>query len=210
MMLVVFGATGATGTNVVERALAEGHDVVAAVRRPDAVQARDRLAIKECDVLDAAAVAAAMSGGDAVICTIGPASDRKPGTLISAGTRNILAGCVAGRINRLVFESELIVSDGHELSTSGRFAVRMAGVVYSRLKADKVLAEAAITASPLDWVIVRPPTLKHAPATNDYLAAPAAPVSPLKAISHADCAAALVTATSGPQWIRQVVNVGRP
>src|SRR6266571_5260819 len=169
MMLVVFGATGATGTNVVERALAEGHDVVAAVRRPDAVQARDRLAIKECDVLDAAAVAAAMSGGDAVICTIGPASDRKPGTLISAGTRNILAGCVAGRINRLVFESGLIVSDGHELSTSGRCAVRMAGVVYSRLKADKVLAKAAITASPLDWVIVRPPNLKHAPATNDYL-----------------------------------------
>jgi putative NADH-flavin reductase len=210
MRLVVFGATGATGTNVVERALAEGHDVVAAARRPDAVQARERLVIEECDVLDAAAVAAAMSGGDAVICAIGPASNRNPGTLISAGTRNIIAGCVAGGINRLVFESGLMVSDGHELSTSGRFAVRMAGLVYSRLKADKVLAEAAITASPLDWVIVRPPTLKHTPATSDYLAAPAAPVSPAKAISHADCAAALVKAASEPQWIRQVVNVGRP
>jgi putative NADH-flavin reductase len=210
MILVVFGATGATGTNVVEQALAEGHEVVAAARRPDAMQARDRLVIEKCDVLDAGAVAAAMSGGDAVICTIGPASNRKPDTLISAGTRNILVGCVAGGINRFVFESGLMVSHGRELSTSGRFAVRMAGFVYSGLKADKVIAEAAITASPLDWVIVRPPNLKHAPATGDCIAAPAARISPAKAISHADCAAALVKAATEPQWVRQVVNVGRP
>lgn len=210
MRLVVFGATGGTGTNVVERALAQGHDVVAAVRRPTAMQARDRLAIIQCDALDPAAVAAAMTGGDAVICTIGPASNRKPGTLISVGTRNLLAGCVAGGINRFVFESGLMVGDGRELSPSGRVAVRMFGLVYSRLKADKVIAEAAITASPLDWVIVRPPNLTHGPATGHCIAAPAARISPSKAIPHADCAAALVTAATEPQWIRRVVNIGRP
>jgi hypothetical protein len=86
----------------------------------------------------------------------------------------------------------------------------MAGLVNSALKADKVLAEASITASPLDWVIVRPPILKDTPATGDCLAAPSARVSPAKAISHADCAAALVTAATESQWVRQVVNVGRP
>ncbi len=210
MRLVVFGAAGGTGTKVVERALASGHDVVAAVRRPAAVPARDRLAIVRCDVLDAAAVAAAMTGGDAVICTIGPASNRRPGSLISVGTRNLLDGCVASGINRFVFESGLMVGDGHELSVSGRVAVRLAGLWYSRLKADKVIAEAAITASSLDWVIVRPPNLTNGPATGRCIAAPAARVSPSKKISHADCAGALVTAVTEPRWIREVVNTGRP
>jgi uncharacterized protein YbjT (DUF2867 family) len=86
----------------------------------------------------------------------------------------------------------------------------MAGFVNSALKADKVAAEASITASPLDWVIVRPPTLKHTPATGDCVAAPRARISPARAISHAECAAALVAAATESQWVGQVVNVGRP
>jgi putative NADH-flavin reductase len=210
MKLVVFGATGGTGTQVVEGALSAGHDVVAVVRRPAAVQPRDRLVIVQCDVLEPLAVAAAMSGGDAVICTVGPASNQKPGTLISSGVRNLLAGCVAGSIPRFVFESGIMVGDGRELSTSSRWAVKMAALFYARLKADKVVAEASITASQLEWVIVRAPNLKHTPATGDCLAGPGARVSPAKAISHADCAAVLVTAATQPQWVRQVVNVGRP
>jgi putative NADH-flavin reductase len=209
MKLVVFGAGGRTGTRVVEQALAGGHDVVAAVRRPDAVPARDRLVIALCDVLDETAVAAVMRGGDAVICTIGPSSNRKPGTLISAGTRNLLAGCVAGGINRFVFESGIMVGDGRELSPPGRLGVRMAALFYRRLRADKVIAEAAITTSPLDWVIVRPPNLTSAPAIGDCIAAPNARISPSKAITHADCAAALLQAVTETQWTRQTINVGR-
>jgi putative NADH-flavin reductase len=210
MKLVVFGATGGTGTKVVERALSAGHDVVAVARRPEAVPPRDRLVIVQCDVLEAPAVVAAMSGGDAVIATIGPASNRKPGTLISAGVHNLLAGCVAGGINRFVFESGIMVGDGRELSTTGRLAVKMAAFVNSALKAEKVVAEASITASPLDWVIVRPPILKDTPATGDCVAAPRARISPAKSISYADCAGALVTAATESQWVGQVVNVGRP
>jgi len=210
MKLVVFGATGGTGSNVVEQALAHGHNVVAAVRRPDAVLARDRLAITQCDVLDATAIAAAIRGGDAVICTMGPANNRKPGTLISTGIHNLIAGCRATGISRLVFESGMMVGNGRELSPSGRIAIRLAGLYYRRLKADKVIAETAITASPLDWVIVRPPNLTNSPATGDCIVAPAARISPAKAITHADCAAALVTAATEPQWIRQIVNIGRP
>lgn len=177
--------------------------------RPDAVQARDRLAIIHCDVLDAAAAVAAMNGGDAVICTVGPANNRKPGTLISVGTRNLVAGCTASGITRFVFESGLMVGDGRDLSMSGRFAVRLAGWVYSGLKSDKVLAVADITAGPLDWVIVRPPNLIRAAATGLCIAGPSARISPRKAIPHADCAAVLLNAASKSQWIRQVVNVGR-
>lgn len=93
MKIVVFGATGGTGKNVVERALADGHDVVAVARRPEAVAARDGLVVHKGDVLEQASVTAALKGADAVICAVGPSSNNKPGTLISSAVKNIVAGC---------------------------------------------------------------------------------------------------------------------
>jgi putative NADH-flavin reductase len=208
--LVVFGASGRTGAAVVDRALADGHEVVAAVRRPDAVPVRGQLLIRRCDVLDAAAVTAAISRGDAVISAFGPANNRKPGTLISAGISNIVAACVTGGTRRLVFESGLLVGDGRELSAGGRMAIRMAGAFLPELRADKRRAEAEITASPLEWVIVRPPNLTRSAASTRCIAAPAGRISPAKAISFSDCAAALLKGALTPGWVRQVVNVGRP
>ena len=112
MKIIVFGATGATGRSVVERALAGGHDVLAVARKPEAVTARPRLVVVQGDVLNAASVAAALADGDAVICAIGPARNGAPGTLISEGTKNIVAGCARGGVKRLVFESGVMVSDG--------------------------------------------------------------------------------------------------
>ena len=208
MRIVVVGAAGGTGSNVVDQALAAGHDVVAVVRSPRSVPPEDRVRVVAADVMDLDAVTAAVSGGDAVICTVGPANNRKPGTVISTGVQNLIAGCRSNGVNRFVFESGLMVGDGRELSALGRLAIRTYGTVNYRLRADKRVAEAAIVASQLDWVIVRPPTLNHAPASDDYQAGPAAPVSPAKSLSHADCAAVLVKAATDSAWVRHVVNVG--
>lgn len=209
MKIVVFGATGGTGKNIVERALDGGHTVVAVARKPEAVTARDRLVVQKGDVLDAPSVLAAVTGADAVICAIGPAANGNPGTLISEGTKNIVAACTKAGVRRVVFESGMIVSDGKELTFFGGAAVSLFGMIFPKLKADKVIAEAALTGSALDWVIVRPGALGHSPATGKYLAAPGAQVQPAKTLSHADCAEALVKAVTEPSWVKQIVNVGR-
>jgi uncharacterized protein YbjT (DUF2867 family) len=209
MRIVVAGATGSTGKKVLEQARAAGHDVVAFARHPQAIPAQDRVDVVAGDVLEPRSIIAAITGSDAVICTIGPPNNRRPGTLISTAVRNLVAACQTTGVNRFVFESGLMVSDGHELSPAGRLAIKMYGQVYHRLRADKHNAEATIIASPLDWVIIRPPTLKHTPATGDSIAGPSAPISPTKAISYADCAAALVKATAETAWIHHVINVGR-
>jgi putative NADH-flavin reductase len=209
MKIVVFGATGGTGNNVVERALTAGHDVVAVARKPEAVTAREHLVVHKGDVLDAESVASALVGADAVICAIGPASNGKPGTLISEGTKNILAGCAKEHVRRLVFESGMIVSDGKELSVFGRFAIWAFRSLYPKLYADKVIAEAAIqAASGLEWVIVRPPALNHAKATGKYIAGPGARIFPGSALPHGDCAEVLVKAATEGEWKNQVINVG--
>ena len=69
---IVFGASGGTGREVLAAARAAGHTVTAFVRSPSGVEAT-RVVVG--DVNDAAAVAAAIVGHDAVIVTLGaPAS----------------------------------------------------------------------------------------------------------------------------------------
>lgn len=209
MRLTVFGATGRTGRCVVEQALAEGHEVVAAVRRPQAMHSADRLEIRRCDVSEADAVTSAMSGGDVVVSCIGPASNRHPGTVISDGVRHLIAGCTANGIARFVFQDGLMVGDGREFSVTGRMQLMVAGRLFTTLRADKVRAEAAITNCSLEWVIVRAPFLRDRSAPG-VIAGPAARVTPAKSISYADCAATLLKAATTPDWTRRIVNVGRP
>jgi putative NADH-flavin reductase len=209
MKITVFGATGGTGRNVVDVVLAKGHEVVAVARRPETIPPRERLTVRQGDVLDAAGIAPALVGADAVISAIGPTSNSKPGTLLSQGTHNILAACAQAGVRRYVFESGMVCSDGSELSVLGSLAIRGFRAIFPKLYADKLIAEAEIRASALDWVIVRPPALKHAPATGKYVAGPRARIFPGRTLSHADCAEVLWRAATEPQWVKQVVNVGR-
>ena len=92
MRVLVFGATGRTGSLVVERALEVGHIVTAFTRNPAAVQRHhDRLQTASGDVLDAAAVLRAVEGQDAVISVYGVRFDPLHKiTIFSEGTRNLV------------------------------------------------------------------------------------------------------------------------
>ena len=208
MKIVCFGASGGTGKSVVDRALA-GHQVVAVARNLQTVTPRLGLVVVKGDVLDPRSVKNALTGADAVICTVGPKSNSKPGTLISEGVRNILDACRDQHVRRFVFESGIMVSEGKELSLIGSFAAWVFRVIYPDLYADKVRAEETIKMTKMEWVIVRPGALSHTPATGKYVAGPGARIFPPSALSHADCADALVRAATEPDWVNQIVNVGR-
>jgi uncharacterized protein YbjT (DUF2867 family) len=208
MRIVVFGATGGTGSKVVERALAAGHDVVAIARRPDQVKTtHERLTVLKGDVLDPRSIANAITRADVVISTIGPKDNKNPGTLISQGVKNIVEAQQRIGLQRFVFESGLMVGDGRGLSALGRFAVSLYRKRYAALCADKRVAEATILASGLDWVIVRPPGLHHGPAKGGYKTGTDIRINPARSLSHEDCAEFLVkVATDGTA--RQILDVG--
>jgi putative NADH-flavin reductase len=193
MKLAVFGATGGTGKQVVEQAIAGGHTVVAVARKPEAITTtHPALIVRQGDVLDRASIAAAIVGCDAVISAFGPASNKEPGTLMSEGIANIVAACGETGVAKLVFESGLITTDGVGLSFFARTAVGAFRALNRKLYDDKVLAESTIRASNLAWVIVRPPTLTDGPARGGYRTGVAIGVNPAKALRHADVAAFLI------------------
>ena len=73
MKLTILGASGRTGTHLVEQALAAGHDVVALIRNPAKLTLRhERLRITQGELTDEVAVEAAVRGADAVLAALSP------------------------------------------------------------------------------------------------------------------------------------------
>lgn len=73
LKLVVLGATGATGLEVVRHATERGHSVTAFVRVPDRLPVvKKQVVVKQGDLLDSSQLAQAIEGHDAVISTFGP------------------------------------------------------------------------------------------------------------------------------------------
>ena len=67
MEFLLLGATGTTGLQFIDLALAAGHEVVAMVRNREKLQERQGLHIVAGNVLSTDAVAAAAQGVDAIV-----------------------------------------------------------------------------------------------------------------------------------------------
>ena len=107
MRIVVFGATGGTGRQLTEQALAGGHQVTAFVRNPQSLGiTHERLTLLTGDVLDPSAVERGMAGQDAVLCALGvPAGVKGPVTLCGDGTERILAAMARDGVRRIVCQT---------------------------------------------------------------------------------------------------------
>ena len=208
MRVAVFGSTGGTGRQLLERGLLRGYEMIAVARKPEAVPQRNRLTVVKGDVLDAASVKAAMKGANAVISAFGPPDEKNPGTLMSTGVANLIEGCHAAGVRRFVFESGLMAGDGAGLAFFHRTAVALYGMTRAALRDDKRVAEGAIRESGLDWVIVRPPALGEGPATGKYLCGVDAPVNPLKKMSFADVASCLLDVVANSSLSRVTLSAG--
>jgi uncharacterized protein YbjT (DUF2867 family) len=82
MNVLIFGATGGTGRELVRQAIDRGHSVTAFARDPTVLGERHGLRWLAGDVLDAGAVEQAVAGHDVVLCVLG-APAIKPGTVRS-------------------------------------------------------------------------------------------------------------------------------
>src|SRR5205085_9145203 len=73
MKLVVLGATGGIGLEIVSQAIEQGHSVTAFVRSPDQLKRfGDRLALVRGDLLNAGELAQVLVGQDAILSGFGP------------------------------------------------------------------------------------------------------------------------------------------
>jgi uncharacterized protein YbjT (DUF2867 family) len=87
MRILVVGATGGLGREVVGEAQARGHQIAALVRNPRRAALPDGVVVIEGDVLARASLMPALEGRDAVICALGtPSDDRWVGRAVAVGS----------------------------------------------------------------------------------------------------------------------------
>ena len=157
--ILIVGATGGTGRQLVEQALERGFTVTALVRNPSRLRVdHQRLKVVQGDVLDPTSIEAAMDGQDAVLSALGHNRYFYPTRILSEGTRNILRAMEGQRVRRFVCETSLGIGD-----SAGRmglyytlFAIPLILPFYFW---DKTRQERIIAGSNVDWVIVRPGAL---------------------------------------------------
>ena len=91
MKVVVFGASGRTGREIVKQALAQQHEVTAFVRNPAEFDLQhERLKVIKGDITNYKEVENAISGQDAVMSALGPHTLLKRIPALTTGLRNIV------------------------------------------------------------------------------------------------------------------------
>jgi putative NADH-flavin reductase len=173
MNLTIFGANGPTGRLLTGLALDAGHRVVAATRHPDAFPIRHaRLRIAAADVHDAAPVAEAVRGSDAVLSSLGVPYGRAPIDVYSAGVANIIAAMREQGISRLVVVSASATEPHHHADAGFLLNHVLQPLITATLGkttyADMRRMEALVRASDLDWTILRPSGLFDLPGPTGY------------------------------------------
>lgn len=200
MKVIIFGASSATGRQLVDKALAAGHEVTTFVR--DAAKlgiSHGSLQVIEGDALNAVQVEQALKGNDAVLSTLGPKG--KPAVMAAESTRNIINGMEKHGIKRLVLVSVAGVAVPQD--QRGR------SVVDSLLKfflkdvfTDRENQLAVLEASSVDWIAVRVPRLTDDPAPGSVRAFFGKPSPSLK-LSRAGLADFMLAQLNSDQWLRQ-------
>ncbi|MCR9242106.1 MAG: SDR family oxidoreductase [Rhodobiaceae bacterium] len=190
MKLIIFGATGSLGRHLVEQALAQGEDVTAFLRDASKLD-RDHqnLRLIEGDVLNPAAVDAAVKGHDAVLIALG--AGRKGGVR-AQGTKHIIEAMERHNVRRLVCQTTLGAGDSHK-HLNFFWKHIMFGWLLKQAMADHEEQEAFIRQSKLDWITVRPAAFTDGPVTGDYkLGFPPSESSLALKISRADVASVML------------------
>lgn len=165
MKLVIFGATGSIGQQLVEQGLSQGHTVTAFVRNPAAFTiTHPNLRVVKGDVLDAHAVKKAVAGQEAVFCALG--AGRK-GIIRSEGTRHIIRAMEQEGVKRFICETTLGAGDSRgNLNLVWKYI--MFGFLLKDAYADHQNQEKLIMQSHLDWTIVRPAAFTNGSLTGEY------------------------------------------
>lgn len=170
MKLLIIGASRGVGARLLEQSLDRGHQVTALARSPNEIKSESQnLRIIKGDIRDAEAVKAAVKGQDAVCIAIGIGPTRKPVSVFSEGTKNVVEAMTVNSVGRLICVTGIGAGDSRN---HGGFLYDC--IIYPLLLKsiyeDKDIQESIIKESSLNWLIVRPGFLTDGPVTGKYRA----------------------------------------
>lgn len=154
MKVAVLGASGWIGSQIVEEAVTRGHQVIALVRNPSAIERQD-VEVRQLDVLAEQDFAQALQGVDTVIASIG---GRAAGNhdMVERSAAKLLEQLPNSGVKRLLWvggAGSLEVAPGVQLVTVPDFPAEYKDEALAQSQALQVFRNSD---SPLNWTFVSP------------------------------------------------------
>jgi putative NADH-flavin reductase len=219
MKLTIFAATGGIGRELLEQAVAAGHDVTAVVRNPNRLPRTVRTTTADLAAADPAALESAVAGADAVLSGLGPRSIAEAG-VASRGTQAIVQAMRATGVRRIVVVSAApigtVPSPGrpkppkHDPGDGFLMRNLLSPLTKAALRkpyADLALMEDVLRDSGLDWTVVRPPRLTDKPLTGTYRTAYGQNLRRGVLVSRADVAHLMLRVLQQPEAVKQFIGI---
>lgn len=205
MKILIFGATGTVGRELVTQALEMGHAVTAFARDPSKLEIKHpSLEIIEGGVMDSALVDRAVAGHEAVLVALGAGIK---GQVRSTGTLIIIQAMQRNGVRRLVCLSTLGVGDSRA-NMNFYWKYIMFGMLLRGAFADHVSQEEHVIRSELDWTIVRPAAYTDGERTGNYRHGFPATAKALKLkISRADVADFVLAQLADDSYVHMTPGV---
>jgi putative NADH-flavin reductase len=209
MRILVFGASGATGRELVRQGLAAGHQVSAFVRNPAGFPATPGVQVIQGDVFDPEQVAAAVQGQDAVFTALG-ARTLGPNDLLPKSSANIIAGMKRHGVRRLI-----VLGAAGAYRDAGKYATPIRRFFLRLIKRtllkypfiNSSIQQQQVEASGLDFTVVLPPRLTNGEALGKYrVEADGLPLHG-NTLSRADLAEFMLKQLGDPTWVRKAPYV---
>jgi uncharacterized protein YbjT (DUF2867 family) len=159
MGIVVLGAAGQLGREVVRILSARGHVICAAVRRPPVPAFERSVEVWSADARNKAELREVISGFDAVVNVIGGGTLRRNDV---ASTTNRMADAVAEEVG---VHRYIAMSAGMVALDWALFKFFLRPLIFRHILAEHRRVEEIVKASALAWTIVRPTALTNRPPT---------------------------------------------
>lgn len=205
MKLLIFGATGPTGRELVTQALEQKHEVTVFARKPQGFSANVRV-VQGDAVREPLAIREALQGQDAVLSALGTGKVLFPNRLQERSLGHLVPAMERVGVRRLVVMSAFGVGD------TARDASLVQRLIYSTLLlsvfSDKARGEETVRASSLDWTIVYPTVLTNGARTGRYRVGERIEgMQGLPSISRADVAHFMLAELANRAYLRRGVVV---
>lgn len=167
MKIVIFGANGKTGLQILKQALEKGHEVIGFIRTPGSlIMDHPRLKIAVGNLNEKLKLRDAITGADACISALGGSSLTKRSESFTNGIKSIIEVMEQEGVSRFIYLSSLGAGESRNfMPQPSRFIV--ADLLLRVPLADHTENEQRIANSKLNWTIIRPGGLTESTERTD-------------------------------------------
>jgi putative NADH-flavin reductase len=206
MKLLVLGATGGIGLEIVRQAAERGHKVTAFVRASEGLKSiGERFGVIQGDPLNSAELARAIEDHDAILSGFGP---RVPIAKTDATLLHRFGVALSDAMKKVGIRRAVIVSTAFLFKDSIIPPTNLVGrLFFPDVVADATEMESLFQKSGLDWTLVRPPRLTNRPRRGRYRVREGHLPGFGFTISRADVAAFMIETAENRAFIQKVVGI---